>query len=59
MLEILSKYYNLSDCALSLIRAAIIFGEFRLGEPLPGIKICDKFNLSQTPVSDTMVILKS
>ena len=39
------KFFNLSDCAASLIRDAIIFGKFRLGEPLSEIKICDKFNL--------------
>ena len=50
---------NLTFLALDIIRNAIVNGEFGLGESLSEIKICEKYNLSKTPVREAFSVLKN
>ena len=50
---------NLTYSALDIIRNAIVNGEFSLGESLSEIKICEKYNLSKTPVREAFSVLKN
>ena len=50
---------NLTYSALDIIRNAIVNGEFGLGESLSEIKICEKYNLSKTPVREAFSVLKN
>tara|TARA_B100001013_G_C24574885_1_gene428145 strand:- start:538 stop:972 length:435 start_codon:yes stop_codon:yes gene_type:complete len=53
------KIENLTDNAIETIRKDIIYGEFKLGEPLSEKKICEKYNLSKTPVREAFAILQN
>ena len=50
---------NLTFLALDIIRNAIVNGDFGLGESLSEIKICEKYNLSKTPVREAFSVLKN
>ena len=48
---------NLTDQAIYIIKNAIVMGDLKLGEAISEIGICDKYNLSKTPVREALVIL--
>ena len=50
---------NLMINATEAIRKDIIYGEYKLGEPLSEIKICKKYHLSKTPVREALAILQN
>ena len=51
------KNNNLTKNATFKIRNAIIFGELKLGEALSEFGVCEKYNLSKTPVREAFTIL--
>ena len=50
---------NLMINATEAIRKDIIYGGYKLGEPLSEIKICKKYHLSKTPVREALAILQN
>jgi DNA-binding GntR family transcriptional regulator len=53
----MSQSINLTEQAKKIIKNAIIFGEFKLGEALSEFSICKKYNLNKTPVREALIIL--
>ena len=51
------KQDNLTEQAIFVIKNAIIMGELKLGEAISEVGICNKYNLSKTPVREALVIL--
>ena len=51
------KQDNLTDQAIFVIKNAIINGELKLGEAISEVGLCNKYNLSKTPVREALVIL--
>ena len=48
---------NLTEQAISIIKNAIVMGELKLGEAVSEIGICNRYQLSKTPVREALVIL--